>query len=82
MLETDLDADPRECAETIASSPSALLSILDDGRGCAKIEAGVLRLGSNEAELSNPVEPEGTLHAMRAHDAGSELIVAIDPDVP
>ena len=82
LLETPLDHDQREYAETIATSARALLNILDDVLDFSKIEAGELRLESIETSLWDLVEDVASLHAVRAHERGVEMVLAIDPDTP
>ncbi|MEO0651879.1 MAG: ATP-binding protein [Planctomycetota bacterium] len=82
LLETELNRDQREFSSTIASSASGLLRILDDILDFSTIEADALQLQYTDTELVELIEDVACLHAPRAHSAGVELVVAIDPATP
>ncbi|MEA2264540.1 MAG: two-component system, sensor histidine kinase and response regulator, partial [Solirubrobacteraceae bacterium] len=82
LLETDLDEEQREYAQTIASSGEALLGVIDDILDFSKIEAGKLELDPTEFELCDTIERAVGMPGVRAHEKGLELVVAIDPDLP
>ncbi len=82
LLETDLDSEQREFAETIASSGEALLDVIDDILDLSKIEAGKLELDPTDFDLREAIERACGMLAARAHAKGLELVVAIDLDVP
>jgi signal transduction histidine kinase/chemotaxis response regulator CheB len=82
LLDSDLDAAQRECAEVARSSAQALLGIINDILDFSKIEAGHLELEEMDFNLGVVAEEVAELLAGEAHDKGLELCVSIDPAVP
>nr|MBA2517535.1 PAS domain S-box protein [Solirubrobacterales bacterium] len=82
LLDTALDDEQREYTETISASGEALLEVIDDILDFSKIEAGKLELDPTDFDLRDAIEKVCGLQARRAHRAGLELVVAIDPGLP
>ena len=82
LLDTDLDEEQREFAETVAESANALMTIINDILDYSKIEAGKISLEVLEFNLVEVVESAVNLIAEPAHQKGIELACWIDPDVP
>ncbi|MCD6384669.1 PAS domain S-box protein [Candidatus Sumerlaeota bacterium] len=82
LLDTDLDEEQREYAETIAKSANSLLSIINDILDFSKIEAGKLDIEIIEFDLRTTLEDLNDILAIRAQDKGLEYICMIDPEVP
>jgi signal transduction histidine kinase/CheY-like chemotaxis protein len=82
LLDTDLNADQREYAETISRSAETLLTIINDILDFSKIEAGHLDIEAIDFELRPVVENAAELLAAGADDKGLELAVMVHPDVP
>ena len=82
LLDTDLDREQLEYAETARLSSEALLHILNDILDFSKIEAGKLDLEDGDFDLPDTVADVCELLAYRAHAKGVELALSIDPDVP
>ena len=82
LLQTDLDPEQRDFAETVRSSAEALLTVLDDILDFSKIEAGKLDVESIDHDLRTVVEESTTLLAARAHEKGLELTCLVDSELP
>jgi signal transduction histidine kinase/CheY-like chemotaxis protein len=82
LLETDLDADQRDQAQTAHRSAQGLLTIIDDILDFSKIEAGKLEIDPVDFDVRGALEDIATLLGDRASRKGLELAVAIDDDVP
>ncbi len=82
ILDTPLDPDQRDYAETIHSSGDALLTIINDILDFSKIEAGRIELDAQPFALSETIE--GALDVMGpiAAAKGIELIYDPDPGLP
>ena len=82
LLDTELDSDQRDYAETVRSSAEALMTVIDDILDFSKIEAGKLDVEVIEHDLVAVVEEVAVLLAGQAQDKGLELICAIDSRLP
>jgi PAS domain S-box-containing protein len=82
LLDTPLDAEQRAFAETVRSSGTALLSIIDDILDFSKIEAGKLELDATEFDVRDALADVCDLLAGRAHERGLELAANVADDVP
>jgi signal transduction histidine kinase/CheY-like chemotaxis protein len=82
LLETRLDAEQRDYAETIRASADALLTIINDILDFSKIEAGKLTLEVVDCDPRQLVEEVADLLAEPAQRKGLELITIIEPEVP
>lgn len=82
MLESELDEDQREYAETISQCSEVLLQTIDDVLDLAKVEAGKIELESLPLSPADLLESIRTLIEFRAVDKGLKLTFSIDPSVP
>ena len=82
ILETDLDEDQKMYAETIATSGSALLTIINDILNFSKIEAGKMELESEAFNLQISMEDVVTLLSPTAAEKHVEITLRYDPDLP
>jgi PAS domain S-box-containing protein len=82
LMDTDLDANQRDCTRTILNSAKALLTVINDILDFSKIEAGKLEIEKIDMDLRTTVEDAARVLAVQAHHKGLELIVNIDPELP
>jgi PAS domain S-box-containing protein len=82
LMDTPLDAEQRDYADTIRTSGEALLTIINDILDFSKIEAGRIELDAAPFALAGTIE--GALDVMGpvAARKGVELVYALDPDLP
>lgn len=83
LLETPLGAEQRSYAESILSSGTALLSILNDILDLSRTEAGMVELESRPVDLRRCVHEVVTLLGVQTSSKPSlSLTDAFDDDVP
>ena len=82
LLDSQLDEEQREYAETVHYSGQTLLAILNDILDFSKIEAGSLNLEAINFELRREVEEVAALLAGHAHEKGLELVSFVEPGTP
>jgi signal transduction histidine kinase/DNA-binding response OmpR family regulator len=82
LLESGLNSEQHEYAETVRKSADALLSILNDILDFSKIEAGRIALEEIPFDLRVSLEEVTDLLAPRVQDKDVELIVRYDPGIP
>jgi PAS domain S-box-containing protein len=82
LLDTKLNAEQREFAETVRSSSDALLTIVNDILDFSKIAAGKMVFEEIDFDLLAMAESTVELLAGQAHKKGVELVLFIDPEVP
>ena len=82
LLGTPLASTQREYAETIRTSGTSLLRIINDLLDFSKIEAGKLEIESVEMDIRACVEDVGMVMAMQAATKNLEFIVNVEPNVP
>ena len=82
LLDTPLNAEQREYAETIRKSGDALLSIINDILDFSKIEANRLELESHPFDLRECIESALDLVAYLASEKSLELLYNVSEDAP
>ena len=82
LLNTPLNDEQRDYAETIRSSCEALLGLLDGVLDLAQIDAGRLRLTTGDFDLRKTLLSVVDLLAASAEQKGLELACFIDPHLP
>ncbi|HET7830495.1 MAG TPA: response regulator, partial [Candidatus Limnocylindrales bacterium] len=82
LLETELDEDQADFADTIKTAADALLTVINDILDFSKIEAGKVELEREPFELRRTVEGVLDLMAPVAAQRGLELAYAVDPELP
>jgi signal transduction histidine kinase/ActR/RegA family two-component response regulator len=81
-LDTALNAEQRDCLETVKMSAHSLLSVINDILDFSKIEARMLELDCVAFDLRATVQSVIKLLAFRAREKGLEIDCCIDPAVP
>jgi signal transduction histidine kinase/DNA-binding response OmpR family regulator len=82
ILDTKLDNEQREYAETIRHSSDSLLTIINDILDFSKIEAGKMELDVQPFDLRDCMESAIDLLALKATENGIEMGCVIEPNVP
>jgi GAF domain-containing protein/DNA-binding response OmpR family regulator len=82
LLETELDEEQRDFADTIRTSGDALLTIINDILDFSKIEAGRVDLAAEPFSLRASVESALDVIAPTASKRGVELIYAMGDGLP
>ncbi len=82
LLDTRLDPQQHEFAETVRNSAEALLNVLNDILDFSKIEAGKLQLEQLEFAVRDAVEESLDLLALRAAAKQVQVASFIEPGLP
>lgn len=82
LLDTSLSPNQKEFANTIYTSGSSLLHILNDITDHSKIEAGGIELEYREFDLANLLAECLAFFRSRADEKNLELIIDVSPDMP
>ena len=82
LIDTPLNDEQRDFAETIRTSGDALLTIINDVLDFSKIEAGRVELEARPFLLRDAIEAALDILAPTAAKKGLELVYAIDEDLP
>ena len=82
LKDMDVDAEQRECVDTIIASGEALLTIIDDLLDISKMDAGRLELESIPFHLPDVIADCASLMKPRADENGLALTTAVDPSIP
>ena len=82
LLDTDLTAEQRECAETVRRSGDHLLTVINDILDFSKIEAGKMKLEIIDFDLRTAVDEAMDLLAEQAAYKGLALDRLFHADVP
>ncbi|MEO8251764.1 MAG: GAF domain-containing protein [Chloroflexota bacterium] len=82
LMDTQLNDEQRDFAETIRTSGDALLTIINDVLDFSKIEAGRVELEARPFVLREAIEAALDILAPTAAKKDLELVYAIDEDLP
>jgi len=81
LLDTDLNKEQREYAQTVRGSAESLLTIINDILDFSKIEAGKLDLEYIDFDLRTTIEEVADLLAFKAEDKGLAFSCFLHPEV-
>ncbi|MEW6084907.1 MAG: GAF domain-containing protein [Chloroflexota bacterium] len=82
LMDTELNKEQRDYAETIRNSGDALLAIINDILDFSKIEAGRMDIESQPFDLRDCIESALDLVTARAVEKGLDTAYIIEDDVP
>ena len=82
LLNTDLDTQQKDYANTIHKSATSLLTIIGDILDLSKIESGKLDITISRCNIIDIIEDIIDLLAPIAYEKNIELLYHLDPDVP
>ncbi len=82
LMDTELNREQRDYAETIRNSGDALLAIINDILDFSKIEAGKMDVEHQPFDLRECVESALDLTAGHAIEKGLDIAYIMDDDVP
>ena len=82
LLDTGLDEEQRDYAETVKNSAQALLDIINDILDFSKVEAGKMQLEALPFDLPQLLEDVVDLLAEQAQSKGLEFVCHLSPKVP
>ncbi len=82
LLETKLDDEQHQYAQTLKKSSESLLTLINDILDFSKIEAGKLEFETIDFDLRSTLESAGELLSVKAVEKELELIFFISPAVP
>jgi PAS domain S-box-containing protein len=82
LLDTVLDSNQREYAETIHTSSQSLLTVINDILDFSKIEAGKLDIEFIELDVRGVVDDVLSTVDFQVQSKGLKLIVNVQPEVP
>ncbi|MDP3331113.1 MAG: ATP-binding protein, partial [Methylococcaceae bacterium] len=82
LLDTAMNEEQLEFANTIKISANALLGIINDILDFSKIEAGRLEIEQIEFSLQHVLEGSVDLVASKAYEKGLSLMSFVDPAIP
>jgi two-component system sensor histidine kinase RpfC len=82
LMETPLNAEQKDSAQTIQASARTLLSLIENILDISKIEAGKLVLETTNLDLHALINSTAAMLAPQAHAKGLEFMVHIAPETP
>jgi signal transduction histidine kinase/ActR/RegA family two-component response regulator len=82
LLNSDLDPEQRDFAQTIQGSAEALMTVINDVLDFSKIEAGKLDVETLDFQLDVTIEDSVRILAEQARKQGLGLAWSIDENVP
>ncbi|MFQ5631987.1 MAG: histidine kinase dimerization/phospho-acceptor domain-containing protein, partial [bacterium] len=81
LLDTELNNEQREFAETVRGSADSLLTIINDILDFSKIESGKLELENIDFDLRSMLDEVSDLLAFKAQDKGLAFACFLHPEI-
>ena len=81
LLDTSLTSEQREYVEELQGSAESLLEIINDILDLSKVEAEMIRVKSVTFDVLDIVTSTIKTLALRAHEKGLEVVLALHPDI-
>jgi len=82
LLDTELNPEQRDYAETVHECSHSLMAILSDILDFSKMQAGLVALSPEPFDLQKVVTQVATLYSAKAKEKGLALAVHYAPEVP
>jgi PAS domain S-box-containing protein len=82
LLDTNLDAQQRDYAQTVRNSGEALLAIINDILDFSKVEAGMLSIDNASFDMRQVVDNVVSLLSTSAAAKNIAIVTDVDPSVP
>ncbi|NCD33360.1 MAG: PAS domain S-box protein [Spartobacteria bacterium] len=82
LLDENLTPEQRKCAETVESSATALLTIINDILDLSKVESGKMDFERIDFDLNQVLDDVISIIASRTGPKNLELTCAVDPGTP
>jgi signal transduction histidine kinase/HPt (histidine-containing phosphotransfer) domain-containing protein/ActR/RegA family two-component response regulator len=82
LMDTELTAEQRECAEIIKNSGEKLLGLINDILDFSKIEARKLELEAHDFDLCSLLNDLATMMSVKVSGVGLKFYCRTAPDVP
>jgi len=82
LLDTELNSEQREYAETVKLCGETLMTLINDILDFSKVEAGKLVIETLDFDLRVTLEEISDLLALKAQEKGLEFLCIIEQDVP
>ncbi len=82
LAEGSLNAEQRQCVDTMTSNGNSLLYLINSILDLAKVESGKMQLEETEFDLEELVEQALQTLSARAHGKGLELATRVVPEAP
>jgi len=80
LLETELNAEQRDCAEVISSSSTGLLNLINDTLDISKLDAGKVELENIPFNLYGLIEQVCRTFSLQVHKKGISLAIDYPPN--
>jgi PAS domain S-box-containing protein len=82
LLDTPLNAEQREYAETVRASAEGLLAVINDILDFSRTESGAVSLEVTDFNLRAVIEGVAELLGVAANDKGIEFVCLVEPELP